>query len=299
MSKDTKAVGEPVGSSYLPRVLIVDDDESHLQFIKMIIMKGPFACDLVLCSDPSWALDYVKSNRVDLVLLDVMMPDIDGFEVNSVLKADPNTADTPVIFLTSTQETDSVVRAYESGAVDFIAKPINSAVLTARMQAVLQRIRLENELRLRNQELEELNRFKDEMISVCSHDLRAPLAAIDVICQGLAQLHGAEDQVEGKRQVDKIINQSRMARRLVENLLDYDKIEEGMLIPSPSFFQVRDFLELCAEQEQPLIQAKQFEFSVNLPEADIIGFGDRELLAQAVRNILGNAIKYAGSKIDL
>lgn len=299
MSKNTTVSPEPSGGLHLPRVLIVDDDESHLQFIKMIIMKGSFACDLVLCSDPAWALDYVKSNRVDLVLLDVVMPDIDGFEVNSVLKGDPDTADIPVIFLTSSQETDIVVQAYESGAVDFIAKPINSAVLTARMQAVLQRIRLENELRLRNQELEELNRFKDEMISVCSHDLRAPLAAIDVICQGLTKYYGGEDHGEEKKQLDKIINQSRMARRLVENLLDYDKIEEGMLVLSPSFFQLREFLELCAEQEQPLIQARKYKFQVDLPEADVIGFGDRELLAQAVRNILGNAIKFAGTTISL
>ena len=282
-----------------PRVLIVDDDESHLQFIKMIILKEQFACDLVLCSDPSWALDYVKSNRVDLVLLDVMMPEFDGFEVNAVLKGDPETADIPVIFLTATQETDNVVRAYESGAVDFIAKPISSAVLTARMRAILQRIGLENELRLRNQELEELNRFKDEMISVCSHDLRAPLAAIDVICQRLAEIMGEQAGEEEKKQVDKIINQSRMARRLVENLLDYDKFEEGMLVPALSFFQLKEFLELCVEQEQPLIQARNLDFQVQLPEDGTIAFGDRELLAQAVRNVLGNATKYARSDISL
>lgn len=282
-----------------PRVLIVDDDESHLQFIKMIILKEQFACDLVLCSDPNWALDYVKSNRVDLILLDVMMPDMDGFEVNAVLKADPETVDIPVIFLTSSQDTENVVRAYESGAVDFISKPINSAVLAARMQAILQRIGLENEIRLRNQELEELNRFKDEMISVCSHDLRAPLAAIDVICQRLAGMWGDQAGEEQKRQLDKIINQSRMARRLVENLLDYDKFEEGVLVPTPSFFQLKKFLELCAEQEQPLIQARNIDFQVELPDDDIIAFADRELLAQAVRNVLGNATKYAAGVISL
>lgn len=282
-----------------PRVLIVDDDESHLQFIKMIILKKQFACELMLCSKASQALEYVKANPVDLILLDVVMPEMDGFEVNSQLKGDPDTAHIPVIFLTSTQDTDNVVRAYEAGAVDFIAKPINSAVLTARMQTILQRIVLENELKLRNQELEDLNRFKDEMLSVCSHDLRAPLAAIEVICQTLHRNGDAEARPEDKRQVDKIVNQSRMARHLVENLLDFHKIEEGMLVPTPSFFAVRQFLATCAEQEQPLMQAREIDFRVTLPEEDLIAFGDRELLGQAVRNILGNAIKFTKDSIEL
>ena len=282
-----------------PRVLIVDDDESHLQFIKMIILKEKFPCELMLCSKSPQALEYVKTNPVDLILLDVVMPELDGFEVNSRLKADPDTAHIPVIFLTSTQDTDNVVRAYESGAADFIAKPINSAVLAVRMQAILQRIVLENELKLRNQELEDLNRFKDEMLSVCSHDLRAPLAAIEVICQNLYRADGAEMRPEEKRQVDKIINQSRRARHLVENLLDYHKIEEGMLVPAPSFFAVRKFLATCAEEEQPLMQAREIDFRVTLPEEDVIAFGDRELLGQAVRNILGNAIKFTDDSIEL
>ena len=301
MNKESSPASERSGrmQQQAPRVLIVDDDESHLQFIKMIILKEKFGCELMLCSSALQALDYVKSNRVDLVLLDVLMPDMDGFDLINRLKTNPETANIPVIFLTATQETDSVIRAYESGAVDFIAKPINSAVLTARMQAILQRIGLENELKLRNQELEELNLFKDEMLSVCSHDLRAPLAAIEVICQGLANMWRSDGRAEDKKQVDKIINQSRMARRLVENLLDYDKIEEGMLVPSPSFFQVRDFLDLCAEQEQPLIQARGIDFKLELPDEEVIAFGDRELLAQAMRNVLGNAIKFTKSRISL
>ncbi len=292
------------GLGYIPKIMIVDDDDAHLQFIRMVILKENFTCELTLSNNALQALEMLRRNPVDLVLLDVMMPRMNGFEMIARLRKDPETRGIPVIFLTSSQETDHVVLAYESGAVDYISKPINSSVLAVRIQSILQRIMLENELKLRNEELQQLNRFKDELLSVCSHDLRSPLAAIEVICGSLKEEGAGGTGVDGNFEnnrtlADKILNQSRLARRLVDNLLNYDKLEEGVLLPSPSFFQVRDFLLDCAEQEQPVLQARELEFKVELRDEDALLFGDHELLAQAVRNVLGNAINYAGSTIAL
>lgn len=287
------------GAGYIPKIMIVDDDDTHLQFIRMVILKENFTCELSLCNNALQALEQLRQQPVDLVLLDVMMPRIDGFEMIARLRKDPVTSEIPVIFLTSSQETDHVVRAYEGGAVDYISKPINSSVLAVRIHSVLQRILLENELKLRNQELQQINRFKDELLSVCSHDLRSPLAAIEVICASLKRETAEGSVFEGRALADKILNQARQARRLVENLLDYDKLEEGVLLPSPSFFPVGEFLKECAEQEQPVVQARGLEFKVDLRSGDTLLFGDRELLAQAVRNVLGNAIGYAKSTISL
>jgi two-component system sensor histidine kinase/response regulator len=289
----------PGGTDYIPKIMIVDDDEAHLQFIRMVILKENFTCDLTLCNNALQALEIIRQSPPDLLLLDVMMPKMDGFQVIGRLRKDPVTKDLPVIFLTSSQETDHVVRAYEAGAVDFISKPINSAVLAVRIQALLQRIILENELKLRNQELLQINRYKDELLSVCSHDLRAPLAAIEVICRSLRESPPDAAGAGNGPLVDRILNQSRLARRLVDNLLDYDKLEEGMLLPASSFFQVRDFLVACAEQEEPIIQARGLAFQMELPGEDVLLFGDHELTAQAVRNVLGNAVNYAGSTISL
>lgn len=283
----------------IPKIMIVDDDESHLQFIKLILLRESMTCELILYSNAPEALEYLRKTEVDLVLLDLMMPEMDGFEMMDALKGRESTAGIPVIFLTSTQDTDYVVRAFEHGAVDYIAKPINSAILTARVLAVLQRKYLENELKLRNQELERINRFKDELLSVCSHDLRSPLAAIEVICHSLKADMGENSPPAGKGPVDRIVKQSRLARRLVENFLDYNKIEEGMLVPSPTLFMARELLTACVEDEQPLIFAGELELELTLPDEETIVFGDRELLAQAVRNVLGNAIKFAKGRIAL
>ena len=297
MSKGPVEKERIAGGGYIPKIMIVDDDDAHLQFIRMVILKENFTCELTLCNSGLQALEMLRRNPADLVLLDVMMPKMDGFQVTAQLKKDPVTRDIPVIFLTSSQETHHVVRAYEGGAVDFISKPINSSVLAVRIHSILQRIQLENELKLRNQELLQINRFKDELLSVCSHDLRSPLAAIEVICRSLQDRGDGASGEDYRLLADKILNQSRLARRLVENLLDYDKIEEGMLLAAPSFFQVREFLLACAEQEQPVVQAQDLELKVNLPEAETLLFGDHELLAQAVRNILGNAVNYAASTV--
>ena len=284
--------------TYTPKIAIVDDDEAHLQFIRLIMAREAYNTEVFLFNDPEKGLAYLKENPVDLVLLDVMMPGMTGFQLLEKLREDQLTAELPVIFLTSTQDTEHVVRAFEAGAVDYIAKPINSAILTARIGGVLHRKYLENELRLQNQELERLNRFKDELVSVISHDLRSPLAAIEVICQNWKEQQetsGTDTPKSGR--IDRIINQSRLARRLVENFLDYDKMEQGRLVPEPTFFPIEELIHSCAEDEHPLLQDRNLELEIKLPEEQLLLFADREMLAQAIRNVLGNAIKFASQRI--
>ncbi|MEE8396857.1 MAG: response regulator, partial [bacterium] len=114
--------GEGLSESYIPKIMIVDDDEEHLQLIKLIMLREGLTCELFLCHRARQALEFLAGTAVDLVLLDVMMPDLDGFQVLDQLKDNPDTANIPVIILTSTQETDYVVRAFAHGAVDYISK---------------------------------------------------------------------------------------------------------------------------------------------------------------------------------
>ena len=130
----------------IPRILIVDDDETHLEFIKAVILKEELNCELTLCSSAEEALEFVDANPVELVLLDVMMPGMDGIEMNRRLKETPQTAVVPVIFLTSSRQTEALVQAYESGAVDFISKPVNRLELVTRVKSLLRVRHLKTEL---------------------------------------------------------------------------------------------------------------------------------------------------------
>ncbi|HUJ77242.1 MAG TPA: hybrid sensor histidine kinase/response regulator, partial [bacterium] len=233
------------------------------------------------------------------ILLDVGMPRQDGFDVFGQIKAMPQHRETPVIFLSAFKETESVLRAFEMGAVDYLTKPILSPILVARIRSILQHQDLQNELRQRNEELEDSNRLKDEMLSICSHDLRSPLTAIDLICQFLQDSLAGKSGHAPKTLINRIINQSRLARRLVDNLLDLNRIEEGRLVPTPSFFNMRELLAACAEDEMPVLQAREVRLEQQLPPESCLCFGDREMIAQVVRNVLGNAIKFARTRVEL
>ena len=165
-------------SRFRPRIVMIDDEKSNLQIVKIVIMRENLESDLSLFENGASALEFIQKNPVDLILLDLAMPEMDGFEIMSRLQADPNTADIPVIFLSAYQEASYILKAFDLGATDFIGKPIISPILTARIRQIIKSRSLEKELRLRNTELVDTNRLKDELLSICSHDLRAPLSAI-------------------------------------------------------------------------------------------------------------------------
>ncbi len=289
----------PEPTARLRRIVVVDDDPGHLQVVKIIMMREDLPCDLKLFQDPREALAHLEREPADLVIMDLAMPHLDGFETFKRLKANPATRDLPVIFLSAYKETEYMLRAFEMGAADYLSKPISSPILSARIQAILHTQDLQNELRLRNQELVQINRLKDEMLSICSHDLRSPLSAIDLICQFLKEALEGQSVHSKTVLVNRIVNQARLARRLVDNLLDLNRIEEGLLVPMPSFFKVRDLMATCTEDEAPMMQARQIELKAHLPPGDVLCFGDREMIAQVIHNILGNASKFARAVVSL
>ena len=294
----TDRTAAPAGGT-TPRIVLIDDDPGHLQVVQIIMLREDFRCDLVLFQDPREGLAYLETHPANLVVMDMAMPHLDGFEMLRRLRADARTADLPVIFLSAYKETEYVLRAFEMGAADYLTKPIISPVLAARIRTILQTQDLQGQLRRQNQNLEHINRLKDEMLSICSHDLRSPLSAIDLICQFLKEALEGRSKQSKTDLVNRIVNQSRLARRLVENLLDLNRIEEGMLVPVPAFFKARELVAACAEDEMPLLQSRRVALTVEPPPENVLCFGDREMIAQALRNVLGNAGKFAREKISL
>ncbi|HKI99021.1 MAG TPA: hybrid sensor histidine kinase/response regulator [bacterium] len=287
------------GTQSLPRIMMVDDELSNLQIVKIILTRENYECELLLYDNGREALDYLRGHPVDLILLDLAMPGMDGFELMTRLKENPATAEVPVIFLSAYQETDYILRAFELGARDFIGKPIFSPILTARIRQTIEAQRLQTELQRSNDELLNTNRLKDELLSICSHDLRAPLNSIELICQFLSDgASGPAEQSPGEL-INRIVSQTRLARRLVENLLDLNRIEEGRLVPSPSFFSVEELVRSCLDDELPTFQARKLEHALDLPAQELLCFADREMISQVVHNILNNAAKYAQSRVKL
>jgi two-component system sensor histidine kinase/response regulator len=280
-----------------PTILVIDDEPANLQLIKMAVTREQFRCNLVLCVSARDGLEYLEQHPAHLILLDVVMPGMNGFEMFSQLKADPRWADVPVIFLSAVNEPQYIIQGLEMGAADYIGKPLIAQVLTARFRSVLRMKHLQAELKHRNVELENANRLKDEFLSFCSHDLRAPISAIELTCQFLDDQLGEAPEAEQRETIARIVNQTRLARRLVESLLDMNKIEEGRVIPQPTFFSPNDLLDGCVRDHQPMILAKALKLTVEPHGEDAVCFGDREMIAQTVRNVLGNAVKFANTRV--
>jgi len=282
-----------------PTILVIDDEPANLLLIKMAVSREQFRCNLVLLDSARKGLEFLDGHEADLILLDVVMPVMNGFEMFARLKADSRWSEIPVIFLSAVNEPQYIIQGLEMGAVDYIGKPLISQVLTARFRSVLRMRFLQRELRKRNAEMENANRLKDELLSFCSHDLRAPIAAIELTCQFLRDVLADEGRKAPDSLIERILNQTRLARRLVENLLDMHKIEEGKLVTQPTFFSPHELLRGCADDQQPLLLARNLRFELEQADASTICFGDRELIAQMVRNVLGNAIKFARSRVGI
>lgn len=134
-------------------VLIVEDNPKNVQVLGTILMEGGYQV-AVAGSGPA-ALELVPKTKPDLILLDIMMPEMDGFEVCRRLKADPATHEIPVIFLTAKTETDDIVKGFDLGAADFITKPFRAKELLARVNTHISLLRLQQDLKRQNQELAE------------------------------------------------------------------------------------------------------------------------------------------------
>src|SRR5262249_11632109 len=151
------------------RILVVDDVVQNLQVVGTMLRNEGY--DVMPASSGPQALERVRVRLPDLILLDLMMPEMDGLEVCRRLKADPQNRQIPIIFLTASNEMEHLVKGFEAGAVDYVTKPFNGAELLARVRTHL-------ELKLARERLREMNDEKNEFMGIAAHDLRNPLSAI-------------------------------------------------------------------------------------------------------------------------
>ncbi len=238
------------------------------------------------------ALRLAEKNVPDLILLDIMMPPgIDGFETIKRLKSNPVTENIPVIFLSALDDTQTKVKGFDLGAVDFVTKPFQEKEVLARVRAHLTLATLEHERNEQILRLEELNKEKDKMMQIVSHDLRSPLSGI----KGMSELLQGEEATmpELVREFSKhIFNSSTTLINLVNDLLDVAKIESGTLSLDLSQFSLSELLKDCYNALFVLAKQKQIELEFVGWDAEHVVIADRPKLFQAFNNLVSNAIKF-------
>jgi len=289
-----------------PLILIVDDNSVSIRMLVHVLKKKDY--DIAISRNGCQAINMLEDIHPDLILLDIMMPDLDGFKVCRTLKDNPRTREIPVIFLTAKEETEDLVQAFELGAVDYVTKPFNGLELLARVQTHLdlkfardtQRellIQLEEnlkEIKEKNEKLEELNKIKNEFLGMAAHDLRNPLGVIQVTSEYLLLLdlnnNMSEEQIDLLREIN---TSSEYMRDMLNELLDITAIESGQLKLEIKVEDYIKFLKHIIKLNKPLADRKEISLKLNVKDIiPPISF-DRNKITQVLNNLITNAIKFS------
>ena len=264
------------------RILVVDDQETNLIVVGEIL--GQFGFDIVLASDGDQALRRLERQVVDLVLLDVLMPGRDGFEICRLIRAQPRWADIPVIFLSAADDKDLIVRALEVGGVDYVTKPFNRAELMSRVRTHLA-------LKAARDHLRQLAEDKDELLGILAHDLKNHLGGMQMSVQLMrdrATTHGDERL---NRITANVLHSTEQMFSFVREFLANSAAERDsplslkpIVLNQAAAAAVQQYAETARHKDIALRHD---------PGPDLAVLADREALAQVLDNLISNAIKFS------
>lgn len=290
-----KAADQELSSGKEGALLIVDDSEANRDLL-MRRLRMPERT-LIAVGSGQEALEQLALQDFDLLLLDILMPGMDGFEVLQHIKADERYRHLPVIMISALDEMDSVIRCIQLGADDYLTKPFDPVLLQARIGACLEKKRLrDREMRLlaevqeNYQRLQQLETLRDDLTHMIIHDLRTPLTSL---LTGLQTLAFSENLDETDREVLAMsVGGGRTLLGMINDLLDISKMEDGSLILESSSISPQSIVEQAVEQIASLVKEKQitlrYEIEAGLPDIVL----DEEKVRRTLVNLLGNAVKF-------
>ena len=273
------------------KILIVDDVMSNVLLLKVLLTNEKFA--IATASNGRQALEQVEKENPDLVLLDVMMPDMSGFEVAQHLKSNPNTADIPIIFLTALNSTADIVKGFRVGANDFISKPFNKEELIIRVTHQISLVAAKRLILSKTEELQRTIAGRDKLYSVIAHDLRSPMGSIKMVLNMLILNLPSEKIGAEMYELLTMANQTTEdVFSLLDNLLKWTKSQIGKL---NVVYQDVDLVEVTdgvIEIFSMVASLKKIRIREMKPEKMMVN-ADIDMLKTVVRNLLSNAIKFS------
>ncbi len=277
-------------------ILIVDDSPENIISLKKVLEKNDFEVDTA--SSGEEALKKVLQNSYVLIILDVQMPGMDGFEVAETIRGYSKAKETAIIFLSAaTADVQLVTRSYSSGALDYISKPVDINILLLKVKTfyrIYEQSRALKEIQRKLlEEIEfrkEAERKKDEFISIASHELKTPMTSIKGYLQLLERSISNSNEEVIRNRLQKVQTQVEKLHILISDLLDMSKIESGKLKFNMQYFSFENLLDHVVEvMQQSNLQVKLIRKGIVKDEI----WGDEIRIEQVIVNFISNAIKYA------
>lgn len=272
-------------------ILIVDDVISNVLLLKVLLGKAKYG--ILTASNGHEAIRLTREQKPDLILLDVMMPELNGYEVATILKEESETANIPIIFLTALNSTEDIVKGFQAGANDFITKPFNKEELLVRVNHQISLVAAKRLILQKTEELRKTIVGRDKMYSVIAHDLRSPLASIKMVLNMLVLTLSKDSIGEEMYQMLKMANHNTEdVFSLLDNLLKWTKSQVGKLNVVYMDFDISEVIDGVCEIFSLVSATKNIEL-VHVSHTPIMVHGDIDMLKTILRNLLSNALKFS------
>lgn len=271
-----------------PDILIVDDSPSTLQLLSEVFKKEGYSTRAALSG--RLALQSLRTTIPDLVLLDITMPDISGYDICKAMKADEILKDVPVIFISGHSRNTDVVRGFSVGGVDFVVKPFEITEVVARVKTHLELRRQQRALQKSYAELRSLEEMRDNLVHMIVHDLRNPLWSANI---HLEQIQGLADTTLHPRireHVHEALTATHTLMEMINSILDVNRMEAGLIPLKPEPCDLVLLIQDTLQAAFPLIKSRRL--TIESEAESVVVNADIILIRRVIHNLLSNAISF-------
>ncbi len=282
-------------------ILLVDDTPANLKVLANLLKEQGYKTRAAI--NGKLALQAIERRKPQLILLDINMPEMDGYETARQLKANPEFADIPIIFISALSETDDKIKAFEAGGVDYITKPFQFAEVSARVSAHLELYKLKSSLEAQNKALstslqreKELEALRDNLVNMMVHDLRSPLTGI-LGYLSLLEMKSDDWDASSKDFLQNAQDSTDTMVNMITQLLDAHRLEAGQM----PLHKERNCLKKVTQKafEQLGANALKFSWHRDWPEGAVEKEFDANLIQRVIANFLGNAVKFTPAEQNI
>ncbi|HMV41506.1 MAG TPA: hybrid sensor histidine kinase/response regulator [Leptospiraceae bacterium] len=278
------------------KILIVDDEPANLRVLYNLLKDYPLR--LFTLQDSKLVMNTVEKELPDIILLDIMMPGINGFELCKMIKKKDKFSGISIIFISALNDINNMVKGFELGAVDYISKPFQNEEILIRLKNQLtiqfqkkDLTKLVEDLEQKNQKLIELDSMKNKFFSIIAHDVRNPFAGILGLSEILSSDFDTLSKEEMKKLAEMINSSTNKCYKLLENLLNWAKSQLNNVEIRPIKKNLKHHVEKIFSVYQLQADNKNITLNSSIPE-DIFYYADENLVDLVIRNLVNNAIKF-------
>ncbi len=279
-------------------VLLIDDIPENLQVLAGILYKENVK--ISIATNAKQGIETANNIKPDLILLDVTMPEMDGYEACKILQSNPETSNIPVIFLTARIDKNDVIKGFESGGVDYVTKPYNATELISRVITHLELKHSKEELKKMNDQLIFANKEKDKFLSIISHDLRSPFAGILGLIDLMVNDYDSFSSEEIKEYLGNFQNSAKVQFKFLENLLAWGNFQLCRKKISKEKLNLKLLIENNFTLLNTVAKNKNIDLVSNVSEFAEV-FADVNMIPSVSHNMISNSIKFTkeGGKIEV